>query len=101
MKYVRVIANELPLLFFFLRQTQYIESNVIGRDALGPEYTTTAILGRTALRALERLIKNVKKNANAKPFSLSIHFDNRKFENPPSVCDYGLPMILRYPVLTP
>jgi len=46
-------------------------SNVCGRDSLDPEHSTTAILGKMVLKALDRL----SGNADQHPFSLSIHFN--------------------------
>jgi len=46
-------------------------SNVAGRDSLGVNHTSTAVLGKMALASLDRLIANVEN----KPFSLSVHIN--------------------------
>lgn len=46
-------------------------SKICGRDALGPKYTSTAVLAKMALKALERLAAK----ENGTPWSLSINFN--------------------------
>ena len=43
--------------------------NVCGRDSLDVNHTSTAVLGKVALRALDRLA------SQSKPWSLSVHFN--------------------------
>jgi len=45
------------------------QSNVVGRDSLSQDYTTTSILSKMALRSFDRLV------AADKPFSLSVHIN--------------------------
>lgn len=56
------------------------KSNIMGIDALSENHTTTALLGKTALESLNRLILNV----DEKPFSLSVHFNNPYVISPSS-----------------
>jgi hypothetical protein len=45
-------------------------SDQIGRDSLGPDYTSTSMLGQTAVRALNRHVATT-----TKPFLLSVNFN--------------------------
>jgi hypothetical protein len=45
----------------------------VGRDSLGPNHTSTAVLGQMSLIALDRNIRQYQESAT--PFLLSVHFN--------------------------
>lgn len=45
----------------------------VGRDSLGPNLTSTAVVGQISVRALDRNIRQYQ--ASATPFLLSVHFN--------------------------
>jgi len=54
-------------------KSQQGKNNICGKDSMEPEYTPTGVLGKIAINALDRLIEQYSNEA--KPFSLSIHFN--------------------------
>lgn len=54
-------------------------SNILGRDALPAKYTTTSVLAKMGLRALDLMMANI----DEKPFCLSMHFNAPYVSNPP------------------
>lgn len=51
-------------------------SNVYGRDLLDPKYTSTGILGKMSLDALNRMINERIQTNHSRPFCLGVHFNS-------------------------
>jgi len=59
------------------------KDEVMGRDALPTNYTSTGVLGQMGLKALDRMIARYEQDRN--PFALSVHFNA---PHPPMVATY-------------